>query len=164
MTITCAVIGLGMGRGHAKAFHEHPDAKLVAVSDLDGKRCADAVKEWGCRSYADVGEMLKTEKPDVVSVATPNAFHAPLTIQALQAGCHVLCEKPMAMNADEARQMLAVAAAAKRRLMINFSYRFSPATYFLKQQVDAGVLGTVYAGRTVWHRRRGLPGFGGQRV
>ncbi len=161
MTITCAVIGLGMGRHHAKSFHEHPDAKLVAVSDPDAKRCADAVKEFGCKSYGDVAEMLKAEKPDVVSVATPNAFHAPLAIQALEAGSHVLCEKPMAMSAAEARQILAAAAKAKRRVMINFSYRFSPATYFLKQQVDSGILGKVYAGRTVWHRRRGMPGFGG---
>lgn len=161
MSIKCAVIGLGMGRHHAKSYFEHPDAKLVAVCDVDEKRCADAVKDWNCRSYSDAAEMLKTEKPDVVSVTTPNAFHAPLTIQALEAGCHVLCEKPMAMNAAEARTMLAVAEKAKRRIMINFSYRFSPATYFLKQQVDTGILGKVYAGRTVWHRRRGLPGFGG---
>lgn len=161
MTITCAVIGLGMGRNHAKAFHAHPDAKLIAVCDQDQKRCDEAVREYGCKAYADVAEMLRTEKPDVVSIATPNAFHAPLAIQAMQAGAHVLCEKPMAMNATEAREMLAVAQATGRRLMINFSYRFSPATHFLKQQVDTGILGKVYAGRTVWHRRRGMPGFGG---
>ena len=150
-----------MGRAHARDFVAHPDAKLVAVCDVDPKRCADAAKEWNCSSYGDVAEMLKREKPDLVSVATPNAFHAPLAIQALKAGCHVLCEKPMAMNAGESRRMLAAANRARRRIMINFSFRFSPATYFLKQQVDAGVLGSVYAGRTVWHRRRGLPGFGG---
>lgn len=161
MTLKCAVIGLGMGRGHAKAYHAHPDATLVAVVDLDAKRCEEAVKEWGCKSYADAGEMLRAEKPDIVSIATPNAFHAPLAIQALEAGAHVLCEKPMAMNAEEGRAMLAASKKAGKRLMINFSYRFSPATHFLKQQVDTGILGSVYAGRTVWHRRRGMPGFGG---
>jgi predicted dehydrogenase len=161
MNLTCAVIGLGMGRGHAQAYHNNPHATLVAVVDLDAKRCQDAVKEYGCKAYADVTEMLRVEKPDLVSIATPNVFHAPLAIQAFAAGAHVLCEKPMAMNAEEGRSMLAAAKKAGRRLMINFSYRFSPATYFLKQQVDAGVLGSVYAGRTVWHRRRGMPGFGG---
>ncbi|MBA3685792.1 MAG: Gfo/Idh/MocA family oxidoreductase [Planctomycetes bacterium] len=159
--ITCAVIGLGMGRGHAKAYSEHKDAKLVAVVDTDRVRAEAATKEFGCKAFADAAAMLAEMKPDIVSVAVPNAFHAPLAIQALEAGAHVLCEKPMAMTAAEGREMLAAAAKAKRRLMINFSYRFSPATYFLKQQVDTGVLGKVYAGRTVWHRRRGLPGFGG---
>jgi predicted dehydrogenase len=161
MTITCAVIGLGMGRGHAQAYKAHPDAKLVAVVDTDAKRAKAAEAEFGCTAYADVAEMLAAARPDVVSIATPNVFHAPLTIQALEAGAHVLCEKPMAMNAAEGRAMLAAAEKAKRRLMINFSYRFSPATYFVRQQVTAGALGKIYAGRTVWHRRRGMPGFGG---
>jgi predicted dehydrogenase len=97
----------------------------------------------------------------VVSIATPNKFHAPLTIAALEAGCHVLCEKPMAMSADEARAMLAAAEKAGKRLMINFSYRFSEQSQALKDRVDAGELGDVYFARTVWHRRRGLPKFGG---
>jgi predicted dehydrogenase len=162
MTLHCAVIGLGMGRGHAQGYHDHPDAKLVAVCDPDEARCAEAVKQWGCRAYPDAEAMWKAEKRlDVVSIATPNKFHAPLTIQALRHGAHVLCEKPMAMNAAEARDMLAAAAQAQRRIMINFSYRFNAASYFLKSQVDTGILGTVYAGRTVWHRRRGMPKFGG---
>jgi predicted dehydrogenase len=97
----------------------------------------------------------------VVSIATPNKFHAPLTIAALKASCHVLCEKPMAMSADEARAMLAAAQEADKRLMINFSYRFSEQSQALKDRVDAGELGDVYFARTVWHRRRGLPKFGG---
>ncbi len=71
--------------------------------------------------YASAEEMLANERLDVVSVATPNKYHRELTLAALQAGCHVLCEKPMAMNAAEAREMLAAAEAAGKRLMINFS-------------------------------------------
>jgi predicted dehydrogenase len=96
-----------------------------------------------------------------VSIATPNAFHAPLTIAALKAGLHVLCEKPMAMTVKEAEKMQAAAEKAGKNLMINFSYRFSPMSFALKQQVDAGVIGQIYFGRTVWHRRRGMPKFGG---
>jgi predicted dehydrogenase len=73
----------------------------------------------------------------------------------------VLCEKPMAMSAAEGREMLAAAKQANKRLMINFSYRFTEQSMALKAQVDSGILGDVYFGRTVWHRRRGLPGFGG---
>jgi predicted dehydrogenase len=105
--------------------------------------------------------MLQEEKLDIVSIATPNKFHAPLTVAALEAGNHVLCEKPMAMSADEARAMLAAARKAGKRLMVNFSYRFTEQSQALKDRVDAGELGDVYFARTVWHRRRGLPKFGG---
>jgi len=105
--------------------------------------------------------MLRKEDLDVVSVATPNKFHLPLALAAFRAGCHVLCEKPMALDAAQGRRMVAAARAARRRLMINFSFRFTEQAWALKQQVDAGILGDVYFGRTVWHRRRGLPRFGG---
>ena len=97
----------------------------------------------------------------MVSVVTPNKYHRELTLAALKAGCHVLCEKPMAMNAVEAREMLAAARTAGKRLMINFSWRFTEQSFAMKAEVDSGLLGDIYFGRTVWHRRRGLPGFGG---
>lgn len=161
-TLRVGVIGLGMGRGHIRGYQEHPNATVVAVADLDPKRreaVADEYKVAG--RYESAEEMLKKEKLDVVSVATPNAFHKSLTIAALEAGCHVLCEKPMAMNAAEAREMLAAAKKARRRLMINFSFRFTEQSWALKKQVDDGVLGDIYFGRTIWLRRRGMPGFGG---
>jgi predicted dehydrogenase len=160
--LRCGVIGLGMGKGHIRGYKSHPGAEVVAVADPDPKRLAAAVEEFKpVRGYASARAMLAKERLDVVSVATPNKFHRPLTLAALAAGCHVLCEKPMAMNAREGREMVAAARRARRRLMINFSFRFTEQAWALKQQVDAGVLGEVYFGRTVWHRRRGLPGFGG---
>jgi predicted dehydrogenase len=105
--------------------------------------------------------MLARERLDVVSVVTPNKHHHDLTLAALRAGCHVLCEKPMAMNTAEAREMLAAAEAAGKRLMINFSWRFTEQSFAMKAEVEAGLLGDIYFGRTIWHRRRGLPGFGG---
>jgi predicted dehydrogenase len=156
------VIGLGIGRKHILGWREHPDVDVVAVADTDAKRLARIGDEFGIEGrYASAQAMLKAERLDVVSVCTPNKFHCELTIAAFEAGCHVLCEKPMAMNAAEGREMLAAAQRTGKRLMINFSYRFSAQSRALKAQVDAGVFGEFYFGRTMWHRRRGMPGFGG---
>lgn len=155
------VIGLGMGRHHAEQFAKHANCDLVAVADLDEKRF-ERVKEYGVeQTYTDPEEMLKKENLDIVAVATPNKFHKPLTVAALEAGCHVLCEKPMAMNAQEAQEMLDAAEKAGKRIMINFSFRFSPQSWQLKKEVESGILGDIYFARTQWLRRRGLPGFGG---
>ena len=160
--IRVGVIGLGMGRHHIAGYQTHPDAEVVAIADLDEARLTEIGDQYGVPNrYATAEEMLAGEALDVVSVATPNNFHRPLTVAALEAGCHVLCEKPMALNAAQAREMLAAAERAQRRLMINFSYRFGEQSQALKERVDAGELGEIYFGRTVWHRRRGLPRFGG---
>jgi len=156
------VIGLGMGRAHIMGYRTHPGADVVALADSNRERLDAVTKEFGIAAgYTDALAMVRKEGLDVVSVVTPNKFHKPLTVAALRAGCHVLCEKPMAMNAGEARQMLAAAKAARRRIMINFSYRFTEQSHALKRQVDSGILGNVYFARTVWHRRRGMPGLGG---
>lgn len=156
------VIGVGMGRHHVKEFQKHPNCEVVALADIDKARLSQMSKELEVETtYLSAEKMLEKESLDVCSVVTPNKFHCPLSIAALEAGCHVLCDKPPAMNAEEARLMADAAKAADRRLMINFSFRFAPPSWFLKKQVDQGVLGQVYFGRTSWLRRRGLPGFGG---
>jgi predicted dehydrogenase len=156
------VIGLGMGRHHVAGFQDHPNAQVVAVADINDKLLAEMGDKYAVpRRYLSALDMLETEDLDVVSIATPNKFHKELTIAAFQAGCHVLCEKPMAMSAAEGKEMLAAAQAANKRLMINFSYRFTEQSMALKAQVETGILGDIYFGRTVWHRRRGLPGLGG---
>lgn len=156
------VIGLGIGRMHIEGWRQHPDAEVVAIADADAARLAAIGDSFDVEArYTDAAAMLKAERLDVVSVCTPNKLHKDLTLAALAAGAHVLCEKPMAMNAAEGREMLAAAQRAGKRLMINFSYRFSAASRGLKAQVDAGVFGDFYFGRSVWHRRRGMPGFGG---
>ena len=161
--IRIGVVGVGAaGRHHLRGYRAHPNADVVAIADPDAARLQEIGGEFGVsRRYPSGEQMLQEENLDVVSIVTPNKFHRPLTIAALEAGCHVLCEKPMAMNADEARQMLAVSRRVGKRLMVNFSYRFTEQSMALKQQVDAGALGEVYFARTVWHRRRGLPGLGG---
>lgn len=165
--LNVAVIGLGMGRHHLKDYCANPRARAVALCDVDTSRLAQFAAE--CKipqecCFTDHRAMLARAgalELDAASVALPNAFHAPVTIDCLRAGLHVLCEKPMAMNVRQAQAMLAAARRARRRLMINFSYRFMPQTRSLKSLVDTGAIGDVYYGRTAWYRRRGLPGFGG---
>ena len=156
------VIGLGIGRMHIDGWRQHRQADVVAMADPDAARLAQVGDSHaiGAR-YTDPLAMLAAEALDVVSVCVPNKFHLPLTLAAFDAGCDVLCEKPMALSAVEGRLMLAAAHAAGKRLMINFSYRFSAQSRALKAQVDAGMFGDFYFGRSVWHRRRGMPGFGG---
>lgn len=160
--VRCAVIGLGMGSGHAKAYLECPDAKLVALCDLDSRRFEkfkDAVPASGL--YNDHKKMLKEVKPDLVSVALPNFLHAPVTLDALRAGAHVLCEKPMAMNVKAAEEMLRTAEKARRKLGINLSYRFTGPARALKDLANSGFLGKAYHANARWTRRDGFPGFGG---
>jgi predicted dehydrogenase len=156
------IIGLGIGRSHIEGWRQHPQVDVVAVADADAQRLDQVGDQYDIATrYTSAEKMLAVERFDVVSICTPNKFHKALAIAAFEAGSHVLCEKPMAMNAEEGRAMLAAAKRAGRRLMINFSYRFSAASRGLKTQVDSGLFGDFYFGRTVWHRRRGMPGFGG---
>lgn len=156
------VIGLGMGRSHIRNFQNDPRCEVVALCDVNAESLATFGDEFKVAGrYTDAATMYAQAGLDGVAIAVPNCFHAPLTIEALEAGIHVLCEKPMAMTVAEAQSMQAAADAAGKNLMINFSYRFSDMSYALKQQVDSGAVGSIYYGRTVWHRRRGMPKFGG---
>jgi len=116
------VVGLGMGKGHALGYQSHLQAELVALGDVDEQRLCAAADEMGVpETYTDVKAMFAKANLDAVSRATPNKFHAPLTIAAFKAGLHVLSEKPMALTVKEAERMLAASKAADRNLMINFS-------------------------------------------
>ena len=153
------VVGLGMGKGHAEGYNSHPGADLVALCDLDENRLRSAAKKLNVgQIYTDFNNMLEGCDLDALSIAVPNKFHAPLTIQALGAGLHVLCEKPMATTVTEAEDMQRAAEKAGKSLMINFSFRFTEASYMLKEQVDSGAIGDIYFGRSMWHRFRGMPG------
>jgi predicted dehydrogenase len=158
------VIGVGMGSGHVSGYQKDGRAEVAAVCDVNEERLLAAAERLGVprdRLYTEAAEMYRKADLDGVSIAVPNKFHAPLTLAAFKAGLHVLCEKPMAMTVKEAEAMLAAQRKAGKNLMINFSYRFLDMSCALKQQVEAGVVGDIYFGRTVWHRRRGIPGFGG---
>ncbi len=160
--LRAGVVGLGMGRGHMGSYIGNDSVEMAAIADINEERLKEVAAETGIKGvYSDALEMFEKEDLDIVSIAVPNKFHAPLTIAALEKGIHVLCEKPMAMNLGEAQQMKKASEEAGKNLMINFSYRFNPLCQALRQEVDKGTFGNIYFGRTVWHRRRGMPGFGG---
>jgi predicted dehydrogenase len=166
-TLNIAVIGLGMGQSHINGYKNCPNASVAAICDTNDKRLADAAQKFAIpadRCYTDWKKLLSEAKKlglSGVSVALPNFLHAPVTLAAFGAGLHVLCEKPMAMSARQAKAMLDASRKSRKKLMINFSYRFTEQSQALKRYVDGGSLGDIYFGRTVWHRRRGLPGLGG---
>lgn len=159
--LRAGVVGFGMGSNHARGYVENDDVELVAIAAKDDDRILEMNKRcpgFNGSIYENFYEMLEKEKLDIVSVAVPNYLHKEFTIAALESGAHVLCEKPMALNADEAQEMLDTAKRCGKKLGINFSYRFNPQSRAMKAIVEEGVLGDIYYGRTVWLRRRGIPG------
>ncbi len=162
MNIRTGVIGLGMGRNHARQYHECTEADLVALCDVDTDRLAMYRQQYpSVEIYTDYQEMLQKADLDAISVALPNFLHDTVAIDALHAGIHVLCEKPLAINAQRAEAMLAAARASDRILMVHFNYRYTPPARFLKTYVDEGHLGRLYYARTRWLRSRGIPKPGG---
>ena len=160
--LRAGVIGLGMGRAHIRGYRKHPQVEVAAIADIDEDKLNKVGNEYGIeRRYTSAKGMLSAENLDIVSVATPNALHKSLALLGFEYGCHVLCEKPMALSAAEGAEMLAAAEKAGKRLMINFSFRFTAQSMALKREVESGILGDIYFGRTEWHRRRGIPKFGG---
>jgi len=164
--LNVAVIGLGMGRHHLAGYAKYARSRAAAICDADPVRLAQFAAEHKIppeRCFSDHRTMLAAARDldlHAASVALPNVLHAPITIDCFKAGLHVLCEKPMAMNVRQAKAMLDASKKARKKLMINFSYRFMPQTQALKRFVDSGAVGDIYFGRTAWHRRRGLPGLG----
>lgn len=153
------VVGLGgIGRKHAHAYAADERVELVAVSDTDAPRLADLAGELGVEgTYHDADELFAADL-DAVSIAVPNHLHEPLAVAAFEAGLHVLCEKPLARTAAEARRIADAAARAERQLMIGYSFRYVAASQALYDLVATGALGEVYAARSIWHRSRGIPG------
>ncbi|MDB4896121.1 MAG: oxidoreductase [Firmicutes bacterium] len=135
--------------------------EFAAVADVNGERAQQVAMQFGfARVYNDYVTMLKAEQLDVVSICTPNKFHAAVAIAALGAGVHVLCEKPPARTAAEAEAMAEAARANNRILMYMFNNRFRPESQAASRFVESGMIGPVYAARARWLRRRGIPGWG----
>ncbi len=160
--VRVGIIGAGMiaHRSHAEAFQQVPRAKVVAVADVDEERArAFAAKYEIPRVFTRYEDLLATGGVDAVSVALPVFLHAPVTIAALEAGKHVLCEKPMARSSSEAQAMVDAARKSGRKLAVYWRIRFGAKAIKAKQMIDAGDLGTVYFTRTIGLRWRGRPGF-----
>ena len=162
-TFRVAFIGAGaiVKLAHIPNFRRLPNVEPVAVCDVNEQRVSELAKETGIAGvYTDYKAMLAAEQPDITVIATPNVFHTPMAIDVLNAGSHVLCEKPLALTYADALEMFRVANQNGKTLTVGSHYRWSDPMRMAKAHVDGGYLGRVYAARTVWHRRSGIPGYG----
>jgi len=153
----------GIAQGcHMPGYAALPDlCEMVAVCDANPDVAKTAAEKFGIeKTYSSYSDMLANERLDAVSVATPNAFHLQPTVDALKAGVHVLCEKPLAMNAEEARQMCRAARDADKILMVGLQNRFGGPMRFMRDFIDHGHMGDIYYARAQALRRRGVPGWG----
>jgi len=144
--IRYAVVGLGRaGWGiHVHQLRGRADARIVAVVDPVEARREEAAAEFGCKTYDSLDRMLKQDDMEVVVIATPSACHALDSKKVLEAGKHVVVEKPMAISLNEADSMIAAAEEAKRKLFIHQNYRFYPEFLHLKEVIDSGLIGRVF--------------------
>ncbi len=140
-----AVIGAGnISAAHFGAIATQPNVEVVGIADpMEFSRWRNLGEYETAPKFNDVEKMLTETKPDLVSICTPNKFHAELSILALKHGASVACEKPMAMTLDEAQQMEAARAEAGKLGLINFSYRNVPAFRFARELIAAGDIGKI---------------------
>ena len=157
-----AFIGCGgIAHTHLAALASMPDVEVVAGVDIDPDRFAAMESKWGVtKLYKDWKTMLKEIKPDGVSVCTPNGVHAQPTIDALNAGAHVIVEKPMALDPSQCKKMIDTADKNKKKLAVGFQYRYHPNTEFLTRARDEGEFGNVMFVKCQALRRRGIPNWG----
>ncbi len=152
MPVKYGVIGCGAiaQRRHIPECIANPESKLVALADPMKERVEELAEKYGAKGYTDYKEMLKDPSIDAIVVAGPNSLHAQQSIDALNAGKHVLCEKPMATTREDAKAMLEAAKKNKKFLMIGLNQRLMPAHAKAKKILESGALGKVLSFRTAF--------------
>lgn len=153
--------GIAMGK-HLPAMKKTEKFEIAAFCDLIVERAEKAKEEYGtadARVYTDYKELLN-EELDAVYVLTPNSEHAPITVAALEAGKHVMCEKPMAKTYEEAKQMVETAERTGKILTIGYQNRYRPDSEYLKRACEHGDLGEIYYAKAHALRRRAVPTWG----
>ncbi len=162
--LTAAVIGAGMiaNKAHIPAYLSLPEeVRLEAVSDAFEESARSTAARHGIpRWYTDADQMLSEVKPDLVSVCTPNMYHAQSVRLALEHGANVLCEKPMAMTWRETKALFDLAEKKGRMLMACQTMRYTPEYLAAKELAQTGILGKVYFAEFAAVRRRGIPKWG----
>ena len=140
-----AIVGCGrIAQRHAE--HINNKAVLAAVCDIDEEKARTLGGNYGTAVYYSIEEMLSAEANiDVVAICSPNGLHAHHSILALKAGCHVLCEKPMAIDVHDCGQMIQAAETANKRLFAIKQNRFNPPVAAVKNAIDEGRLGRIYS-------------------
>ncbi len=163
--IRVGIIGCGgIANGkHMPSLSKVPGVEMVAFCDIIVEKAEKAKKEYGAadaKVYDDYRKLLEDKTIDVVHVCTPNRAHSFITIDALRAGKHVMCEKPMAINSLEAKKMLDVAHETGMMLTIGYQNRQRGDAMFLKNEALSGTFGDIYFARASAVRRRGVPTWG----
>ncbi len=158
--IKIGIIGVGNIAGtHIQAYQQNPNVELYAFCDTNEAQLNKRAKEFGIsRTFTNKEDMLALPELDAVSVCTWNSAHAECTIAALEAGKHVLCEKPMATNAQDARRMKEAAEKNGKLLMIGFVRRFGNDCAVLQDFLNTGFFGDLYYAKATYLRRNGCPG------
>src|SRR4028119_2152651 len=126
-TIRVGIIGAGIGQAHVKGYKQVPSAEVMAVCDLNTDRARNVAQEaelHDAQIFADYREMLDKVELDAVSVCVPNSLHRPVAVDCLNAGKHVICEKPLAVNASEGQEIARAAASNNRKCMVAQVLRF----------------------------------------
>lgn len=164
MTLKVGIIGVGgIAHTHLPGWAASSHTEVVAGSDINEA----VLQTWGqenaiSRLYTKPGDLINDPDIDIIDICTPNNYHAPLAVAAMEAGKHVLCEKPLAPNPAEVDKMIAARDATGKMLMTAQHFRFKGNAKAMKQEIDSGVLGDVYHARS-WMLRRALaptrPGF-----
>jgi predicted dehydrogenase len=153
------VIGVGgIANVHFPGWKESPYAELVALSDLDAatlKRVGEA--QGVSLLYEKPEDLIANKEIDIVDICTPNMYHRPLAVAALEAGKHVICEKPLAPTPADIQQMIEARDKSGKLLMTAQHFRFEGSSRALKAEIDRGVLGDVYHARSWMLRRSGAP-------
>jgi len=163
--LRAGIIGCGgiANQKHMPSIAKTEQVDMVAFCDIVEERAAKAAKEFGtecAKSYTDYKKMLEDASIDMVYVLTPNKSHSFVTIDALEAGKHVMCEKPMAKTSKEAREMVEVAKRTGKILTIGYQNRFNPQSQYIKQVAGRGDLGEIYFAKAHALRRRAVPTWG----
>ena len=154
--------GIANGK-HMPAEKRNPRAEMVAFCDIIPERAQKAKEEYGTEDsavYTDYKELLKDETIDAVLVLTHNKEHCRITVDALNAGKHVLCEKPMATTYEEAVKMIEAAKKNNKVLTIGYQNRWRPDSMYMKQMAKDGEFGEVYYAEAIAIRRRAVPTWG----
>ena len=162
--IRAGIIGCGgIANGkHLPAMKELGNVDMLAFCDIILERAEKAREEYGAEGakvFKDYKDLLKLNL-DAVYICTPNRSHSDITVDALQSGKHVMCEKPMAINAQEALRMLKAAEETGKILTIGYQNRFRPDSRYLKRACENGDLGEIYVARANAIRRRAVPTWG----
>jgi len=153
------ILGTGrVSRDHAYAVAHVPNVALVAAADPDEGRCRVFAGKHGCDGHTNHAELLARDDVDLVLAGVPHGMHGELVVEALEAGKHVLVEKPMAITLEECDAMVAAAERNGVRLMVGHTQRFFPANVAVKRLIDEGKIGDPVMVQQWWHKPFGLAG------